>query len=158
MKTDQERKPAKAADGGAFAAGSAKGALRSALRAGLYRFWYPARYQKKKDCEIDPHKILFLQVKDDRLSETMSQVHELILQQDETRQAAVCFLHEEKPCTKETIDNTNHVIDKLADCAVVLASERSRLLACLQLREETTVIYPGGDAGQVMAFLDRISG
>lgn len=105
-----------------------------------YKIYFPKLYRQCcKDNPVQENKILFLEMRFDKLSNSMEYMYH-VMEQSGKYELATAHLHFNFSRGREFTENVKHMIRELATSRCVILDEASIVLSCLPLRKETMAI------------------
>lgn len=105
----------------------------------LLKLLYPYQYKKYAGAPIEKDKVIFLEVRNDSISNSMKEVYNRI-ERDGRFNIKCHFLKEGVGSRKENIKRTMAFLEDMATAEFVFLSEANNCFACFDKRSETKVV------------------
>lgn len=105
----------------------------------LLKLLYPYQYKRYAKAQVVPRKVVFLEVRNDIISNSMSEVYKKI-KGDNRYKISSHFLREGVGSRKDNIKRTIAFLKDMATAEYVFLSEANNCFACFDKRSETKVV------------------
>lgn len=105
----------------------------------LLKLLYPYQYKRYAKAKVVPRKVIFLEVRSDIISNSMSEVYKKIKGNNRYKISSH-FLREGVGSRKENIKRTLAFLKDMATAEYVFLSEANNCFACFEKRSETKIV------------------
>ncbi len=113
--------------------------LRRIHRYYRYKVYFPRIYNKYCEQPVKKNKIVFLEMRFDTLSSSMSHMYD-VMERSGKYELSCSYVHFNFSRGQEFTENVRHFLEELATAECVILDEASIILSCLSLRKETKAI------------------